>query len=87
VTVSAELAEIHQWWARRSGLTSHAAAFRIADSAYDQITSAGVDNPYWEIIRYARGRHPPPRAFRNGNRILGRDATTPSAGRLTAWRA
>jgi hypothetical protein len=51
VTVSAELAEIDQWWARRSGLTSHPAAFRIADSAYDQVTSTGVDNPYWEIVR------------------------------------
>jgi hypothetical protein len=51
VTVSAERAEIHQWWARRSGLTGQAAAFRIAGSAYDQATPAGVDNPYWEIVR------------------------------------
>src|SRR5262249_45616428 len=51
VTVSAERAEIHQWWARRSGLPDQAAAFRIAGSAYDQVTPAGVDNPYWEIVR------------------------------------
>ncbi|MGH3376427.1 MAG: hypothetical protein ACRDP6_16980 [Actinoallomurus sp.] len=49
VTVSAELAEIHQWWARRSG---HASALRIAGSPYDQLTPIGVDNPYWEIVRH-----------------------------------
>ncbi|GAA4605368.1 hypothetical protein GCM10023195_18570 [Actinoallomurus liliacearum] len=51
MTVSAELAEIHQWWAQRSGLAGPATAFRIAGSAYDQVTPAGVDNPYWEIVR------------------------------------
>ncbi|GAA0335544.1 hypothetical protein NE235_14790 [Actinoallomurus spadix] len=51
MTVSAELAEIHQWWAQRSGLTSRPTAFRIAGSAYDQVTPTGVDNPYWEIVR------------------------------------
>jgi hypothetical protein len=51
VTVSAELAEIHQWWTRGSGLASHATAFRIAGSAYDQPVPTGVDNPYWEIVR------------------------------------
>jgi len=51
VTVSAELAEIDQWWAQRPDLTSHARAFRIAGSTYDQITPIGIDNPYWEIVR------------------------------------
>lgn len=48
MTVCAELAEIHQWWAGRSG---HGSAFRIAGSPYDQLTPTGVDNPYWEIVR------------------------------------
>ncbi len=47
VTVSAELAEIHQWWAHGP----HAEVARIAGSAHDQVTPAGVDNPYWEIVR------------------------------------
>jgi hypothetical protein len=51
VTVSAELAEIHQWWARGSGLASQPTAVRIAGSAYDQLVPTGVDNPYWEIVR------------------------------------
>jgi hypothetical protein len=48
VTVSAELAEIHQWWARR---THREPVHRIAGSAHDQITPAGIDNPYWEFVR------------------------------------
>jgi hypothetical protein len=54
VTVSAELAEIQCWWAKRSALTGRTRdeqVFRIAGSAYDQITPAGVANPYWEIVR------------------------------------
>ncbi|MCW2944182.1 MAG: hypothetical protein JWR24_899 [Actinoallomurus sp.] len=54
VTVSAELAEIHHWWARRSdplNRTRHERVCRIAGSAHDQITPTGIDNPYWEIVR------------------------------------
>ena len=51
VTMAAELAEIGHWWARQPGRTDHETAFRIAGSAYDQVTPAGVDNPYWEIVR------------------------------------
>jgi hypothetical protein len=54
VTVSAELAEIQLWWARRSALTGQPPdepVYRIAGSAHDQISPAGVDNPYWEIVR------------------------------------
>jgi hypothetical protein len=51
VTVSAELAAIDQWWVQRPDLTSRVRAFRIAGSAYDQITPSGIDNPYWEIVR------------------------------------
>jgi hypothetical protein len=55
VTVSAELAEIRDWWAERS----HSAippmlslrAGPIAGSAYDQIASADADNPYWDLVR------------------------------------
>lgn len=47
MTMSAELAEIDHWWT--SG--PRAPAARIAGSAYDQLTPAGVDNPYWEIVR------------------------------------
>jgi hypothetical protein len=48
VTVPAELAEIRQWWARRS---RDERLCRIAGSAYDQLTPPGVDNPYWELVR------------------------------------
>ncbi|MDN3354312.1 hypothetical protein [Actinomadura sp. DC4] len=48
VTVPAELAEIRQWWAHRPRGEDHC---RIAGSAHDQITPAGVDNPYWELVR------------------------------------
>jgi hypothetical protein len=48
VTVPAELAEIHQWWARRPRDEPRR---RIAGSAYDQLTPAGIDNPYWELVR------------------------------------
>jgi|tagenome__1003787_1003787.scaffolds.fasta_scaffold20402995_1 hypothetical protein len=48
MTVPAELAEIHQWWARRPRDEPRR---RIAGSAYDQLTPAGVDNPYWELVR------------------------------------
>ena len=54
VTVSAELAEIDQWWARRAGpgdRTPREPVCRIAGSAHDQITPTGIDNPYWEIVR------------------------------------
>ncbi|GAB2853514.1 hypothetical protein GCM10027176_65320 [Actinoallomurus bryophytorum] len=54
VTVSAELAEIQHWWANRSAPPGPAPAeqvCRIAGSAHDQLTPAGVDNPYWEIVR------------------------------------
>jgi hypothetical protein len=54
MTVSAELAEIRQWWARRSDGADGAAGERvspIAGSADDQATPAGIDNPYWEIVR------------------------------------
>jgi hypothetical protein len=52
VTVSAELAEIHHWWARRSGDRMLGEEIsRIAGSANDQVTPAGTDNPYWEIVR------------------------------------
>lgn len=49
VTVPAELAEIRQWWARRPVLDDGLG--RIAESAYDQLTPPGVDNPYWELVR------------------------------------
>jgi hypothetical protein len=48
VTVPAELAEIRQWWTRRPRDEPRR---RIAGSAYDQLTPAGVDNPYWELVR------------------------------------
>ncbi|MCW2887164.1 MAG: hypothetical protein QOE54_1545 [Streptosporangiaceae bacterium] len=54
VTVSAELAEIHLWWARRSGPASRThrePMSRIAGSVGDQVTPTGIDNPYWEIVR------------------------------------
>lgn len=54
VTVPAELAEIRQWWSRRSDLTRqthHEQLSRIAGSPQDQITPTGIDNPYWEIVR------------------------------------
>ncbi|MBC6457204.1 hypothetical protein [Actinomadura sp. HBU206391] len=59
MTVSAELAEISQWWrtqwsATRSGPMPAARGprpFRIAGSANDQTTRDGVDNPYWQFVR------------------------------------
>ena len=48
VTVSAELAEIDQWWTR---WTHREPVHRIAGSPHDQITPAGIDNPYWELVR------------------------------------
>jgi hypothetical protein len=54
VTVSAELAEIHDWWVRRSGLTNRTDPERVsrfAGSADDQVTPTGIDNPYWELVR------------------------------------
>jgi hypothetical protein len=54
VTVSAELAEIQYWWANRPaplGPAPGEQVCRIAGSAHDQLTPAGVDNPYWEIVR------------------------------------
>jgi hypothetical protein len=54
VTVPAELAEIHQWWARRSRLAwqpHHEQVSRIVGGPDDQLTPAGIDNPYWEIVR------------------------------------
>lgn len=54
MTVSAELAEIGQWWARRSGGTNGAPGDPIrslAGGPHDQPLPAGVDNPYWEIVR------------------------------------
>jgi hypothetical protein len=48
VTVPAELAEIHEWWARRP---RDEPRHRIAGSAYDQLTPVGIDNPYWELVR------------------------------------
>lgn len=84
VTVSAELAEIREWWVRRSGTTSRPPlfpepmppdptlrrptlpepVFRLAGSSADQLLAAGVDNPYWTIVRQlpwvsgAQGRCP-----------------------------
>jgi hypothetical protein len=54
VTVSAELAEIRDWWAKRSQpmmqmLTPQVSP--IAGTADDQITPDGIDNPYWELVR------------------------------------
>jgi hypothetical protein len=54
VTVPGELAEIRQWWSRRSGRTGqphHEEVSRIAGGSDDQITPTGIDNPYWEIVR------------------------------------
>lgn len=47
MTVSAELAELHHWWTH----APREEVSRIAGSAHDQATPAGVDNPYWEIVR------------------------------------
>jgi hypothetical protein len=53
VTVSAELAEIDQWWTARRATTPPAGEVpgRIAGSAGDQAAHAGVDNPYWQLVR------------------------------------
>ncbi|MEO5876114.1 MAG: hypothetical protein ABIS86_03085 [Streptosporangiaceae bacterium] len=47
MTVSAELAEIDEWWARVTGSPGSP----IAGSAADQLTPDGTDNPYWELVR------------------------------------
>jgi hypothetical protein len=60
VTVSAELAEIQHWWANRPvppGPAPGEQVCRIAGSAHDQLTPAGVDNPYWEIVRQLPSVH------------------------------
>jgi hypothetical protein len=54
VSVSAELAEIRQWWATRSAPAPPTAGprhSRIAGSPGDQTTRDGVDNPYWQLVR------------------------------------
>jgi hypothetical protein len=54
VTVSAELAEIRDWWAKRSQPTMQmltSRAWPIAGNADDQVTPTGIENPYWDVVR------------------------------------
>ncbi len=51
MTVSAELAEIRQWWAQSAGRQTPERMYRIADGPDDQLIPAGVRNPYWELVR------------------------------------
>ena len=49
MTVPDELAEIHAWWAERSGTPEP--IVRVAGSAQDQWTPATSQNPYWDLVR------------------------------------